>query len=134
MTFLLDTNVVSGARRAERAPRLAAWLAGQAETDLYLSVITLGEIERGIVLQEPRNPAFAADLRDWLGRTVSLFADRILDFTAEDARRWGALSATIGHPGADLMIAAQALTRDATIVTGNVADFAPTGARVLDPF
>lgn len=134
MTFILDTNVISAARRPDRAPKVAAWLAAQQERSLFLSVITLGEIERGIRLQEPGNPAFATDLRHWLDRTLQIFADRILDFSARDAVIWGDLSARIGHPGADLMIAAQALARDAVVVTGNVADFAPTGARVVDPF
>ncbi len=134
MSFILDTNVISAIRRPDRAPKVAAWLAERAEEDLFLSVITLGEIERGIHLQEPRNPGFARDLRGWLDRTMSLFADRLLPFTPEDARVWGALSARIGHPGADLMIAAQALVRDAQVVTGNGTDFAPTGVRIVDPF
>ncbi len=134
MSFILDTNVVSAVRRADRAPKVAAWLARQDETQLFLSVITLGEIERGIRLQEKRNPDFARDLRLWLERTVSIFADRLIEFTAQDALIWGELSARIGHPGADLMIAAQALDRDATIVTGNLPDFEPTGARLIDPF
>jgi predicted nucleic acid-binding protein len=65
---------------------------------------------------------------------VTLFADRILAFTAQDARLWGELSARLGHPGADLMIAAQALARNAQVVTRNVADFEPSGARILNPF
>lgn len=134
MIHILDTNVISALRRPDRAPKVAQWLAEQPETDLFLSVVTLGEIERGIRLQEPVNPAFAADLRRWLDRTVTLFADRLLDFTPQDALVWGRLSADIGHPGADLMIAAQALVRDAVVVTGNGPDFAPTGARIVDPF
>lgn len=134
MIHILDTNVLSAARRADRVPKVAAWLGMQAEADLFLSVITLGEVERGIRLQETRNPEFAADLRHWLDRTVTIFADRLLDFTAQDALAWGDLSARLGHPGAELMIAAQALTRDAAVVTGNVADFAPTGVRLIDPF
>lgn len=134
MTYLLDTNVISAIRRADRAPKVAAWLEEQVESALFLSVITLGEIERGIRLQEPKDPSFAADLRRWLDQTVALYADRVLDFTARDALIWGTLSARIGHPGADLMIAAQALARDATVVTGNVADFAATGVRTLNPF
>ena len=132
--FLLDTNVVSAARRADRAPQVAAWLAAQPEDTLFVSVVTLGEIARGIHLQTPRNPDFAADLGRWLDRTVTLFADRILPFDAADALIWGRLSAQLGHPGADLMIAATALARDATVVTGNVRDFAPTGVRLFDPF
>lgn len=133
MIRILDTNILSLARRPERAPRLAEWLRSQDEANLYLSVITLGEIERGIAQQERRNPAFAEDLRVWLDRTFAIFSDRILPFTAEDARVWGALSARIGHPGADLMIAAQGLTRDAEVVTANTADFEPTGVRLYDP-
>lgn len=133
MIQILDTNVISQARRADRAPQIAAWLAAQDEASLYLSVITLGEIERGIVLQERRNPGFAADLRVWLERTVRVFSDRLIEVSAEDALRWGQLSARIGHAGADLMIAAQALTRDAVVVTRNLADFEPAGVRLVDP-
>ena len=132
--YILDTNVISAARRPDRNAKLAAWLHAQNEADLYLSVITLGEIARGVRLQEKRNPAFAQDLTAWLSRTETVFQDRILPFTPQDARIWGELSADIGHPGADLMIAASALARRATVVTGNVADFTPTGVTVIDPF
>lgn len=132
--FILDTNVLSAVRRPERAPQVAAWLRGKAEQDLFLSVITLGEIERGIRQQEVRDPAFAQDLRVWLDRTVLVFSDRLLPFEAEDARIWGMLSARIGHHGADLMIAASALRHGAIIVTGNTSDFAPTGTVVENPF
>lgn len=134
MIYILDTNVVSAVRRAGRAPKVAAWLAERSEADLFLSTITLGEIERGIRLQETNNPDFAQDLRLWLDRTLLIFGDRLIDFTARDAVIWGQLSARLGHPGADLMIAAQALSRDATVVTGNVSDFNPTGVRTIDPF
>lgn len=134
MIWLLDTNVLSALRRPDRAPQVARWLARQDEAALFLSVITLGEIERGIAQQERVNPAFAADLRGWLDRTVQVFSDRILPFGPQEARLWGALSHRIGHAGADLMIAATALVRGAVVVTGNVDDFAPTGVRVENPF
>ena len=132
--YILDTNVISAVRRPDRAPQVAAWLRGKAEQDLFLSVITLGEVERGIRQQETRDPAFANDLRTWLDRTVLLFSDRLLAFEAEDARIWGRLSAEIGHDGADLMIAASAIRHGAVVVTGNVSDFAPTGAAIENPF
>ncbi|PWL19950.1 MAG: VapC toxin family PIN domain ribonuclease [Altererythrobacter sp. XM-24bin4] len=132
--YILDTNVVSAVRRPDRAPQVAAWLRGKAEQELFLSVITLGEIERGIHQQETRDPMFASDLRVWLDRTVLLFSDRLLAFEAEDARIWGRLSAEIGHTGADLMIAASALRHGAIVVTGNISDFAPTGAALENPF
>lgn len=132
--YILDTNVISAVRRPDRAPKVAAWLGGKVEQDLFLSVITVGEIERGIRQQELRDPDFARDLRVWLDRTVLLFSDRLLPFDAEDARIWGRLSAEIGHTGADLMIAASALRHGAIVVTGNVDDFAPTGVSFENPF
>lgn len=132
--FILDTNVISALRRPDRAPKVSAWLVGKPEQQLFLSVITLGEIERGIRQQKSRDPAFADDLRTWLDRTVLLFSDRLLPFCAEDARIWGRLSAEIGHSGADLMIAATALRHGATVVTGNTKDFEPTGVSLENPF
>lgn len=132
--YVLDTNVISAVRRPDRAPQVAAWLSGKSEQDLFLSVITVGEIARGIRQQERRDPNFARDLRAWLDRTVLLFSDRLLPFDAEDARIWGRLSAELGHAGADLMIAASALRHGATVVTGNVNDFAPTGVKIENPF
>lgn len=132
--LILDTNVISGARRPDRSAQLNAWLEAQIETDLFVSVISIGEIARGIRLQERRNPEFAKDLTTWLSRTTTQFDDRILPFSAEDAKLWGKLSADIGHNGADLMIAATALAHQATVVTGNVSDFAPTGVELINPF
>ena len=132
--YLLDTNVLSALRRPERARKVADWLDSKPEDELYLSVITLGEIERGIVQQTGRDPGFAAALRSWIERTVSLFADRLLPFGHEEARIWGRLSAELGNSGADLLIAATALARGAVVVTGNTADFRPTGVKLEDPF
>lgn len=134
MIYLLDTNVLSALRRPDRAPQVAAWLRGKPEQDLYLSVITLGEIARGIAQQQGRNPGFAADLQHWLDRSLLIFADRLLEFGAEDARIWGRLSHQIGHSGTDLMIAATALRHGATVVTGNTADFTATGVLLENPF
>jgi predicted nucleic acid-binding protein len=133
LIYLLDTNVLSAFRRPERAPHVARWLADKPDDSLYLSVITLGEIERGIAPQTQRDPSFAQDLRGWLDRTTLLFADRILPFDADAARIWGQLSARIGNAGADLQIAATAISRDGTVVTGDRA-FLATGARVVSPF
>ena len=134
MKFLLDTDVLSASRRPERAVAVAAWLRSKPEEDLYLSVVTLGEIECGIALQARKQPEFAAELRAWIDRTVRLFADRLLPFGPEEARLWGRLSAKLGHDGADLQIAATALAQGAVVVTGNVSDFKPTGVAVENPF
>jgi toxin FitB len=132
--YLLDTNVLSALRRPDRAPQITNWLQTKPEDQLFVSVVTLGEIERGIVLQEGRNPDFARDLRGWIDRTSLLFADRLLPFGPEEARIWGRLSARIGHNGADLQIAATALAQGAIVVTGNVSDFEPTGVEIENPF
>lgn len=89
--FILDTNVISALRRPARAPQVAAWLRAQNEAALFLSSVTIGEIARGIALQERRNPDFAHDLAAWLERTVVLFGDRILPFDGDDARIGAAL-------------------------------------------
>ena len=133
--YLLDTDVLSALRRPERVPGAEDWLRSMpSEERLFLSVVSIGEIERGIALEEDRNPDFARDLRGWIGRTTRLFADRLLPFGVEEARIWGRLSARLGHGGADLQIAATALAHGAIVVTGNARHFGPTGVAVEDPF
>lgn len=131
--YLLDTNVLSALRRPDRARQVVRWLASKQEDQLFLSVITLGEIERGIAQQTPRNPAFANDLRDWLDKTLTMFSDRILPFDSDAARIWGQMSARLGHSGADLLIAATAQAQGAIVVTGD-AGFAATGVKTENPF
>jgi predicted nucleic acid-binding protein len=131
--LILDTNVIYELRRPERRPDVSSWIRRQREEDLFLSVVTVGEIERGIALKEAGDRTFAAELRLWLERTTSIFADRILPFGSAEARIWGRLSARLGHDGADLLIAATALSSGATVVTENVSDFEPTGVQVECP-
>lgn len=132
--FLVDTDILSLLRRRDRHPDVAHWLEARRTVDLHLSVITIGEIERGIIQQRQRNPTFAADLAGWLDRVLGWYGDRILAVDLPVARRWGQLSAILGHGGADLLIAATALERGLTVVTRNVSDFEPTGVPVLNPF
>lgn len=130
---LVDTDVLSALRRKERHPGIARWVSEQGAEDLYLSVLTIGEIERGIRQQQRHNPPFARTLAIWLDRVVSLYGERILSVDLATARRWGQLSATLGHEGADLLIAATALEHGLTVVTCNVRHFEPTGVEVVDP-
>lgn len=132
--YLLDTNVLSALRRPDRHPAPAAWLRDQRPSDVYLSVVTVAEIERGITRQMPQDPDFARELATWLERTLAGFADRLLGVDVSTARRWGRLSATLGHSGADLLIAATALQHGLTVVTRNTRHFHPTGAPILNPF
>lgn len=131
--FLVDTDVVSALRRRERNPASTRWLEAQQSSDLYLSVMTMGEIERGISRQRRQNPSFARDLDQWYGRILSSFADRILPVDVAIASRWGRLSASIGNESVDLLIAATALEHGLIVVTRNVRDFEPTGVGVLIP-
>ena len=129
--FLLDTVVLSELRKRQRDPAVVMWIAAQRSADLFVSVISIGEIERGIALQQTKDPRFAEALGLWLDRVIALYGDRILPFDLNVARRWGRLSAAIGNDSADLMIAATALEHGLTVVTRNVSDFAPTDARTL---
>ena len=131
--FLVDTDVLSALRRRERNPGIARWLAGQRTTDLYLSVVSIGEVERGIAGVKCRDPAFAERLEEWLDVLLRIYGDRILTVDLSIARRWGRLSEEIGHKGADLLIAATALEHGLTVVTRNTRHFAAAGVPVLDP-
>jgi predicted nucleic acid-binding protein len=132
--FLIDTVTLSELRRRRRDPAVVAWFERQRTADLFLSVISIGEIERGIARQRTTDPGFAGALAVWLDRVLALYGERVLPFDLQTARRWGALSAALGNNSADLMIAATALEHGLTVVTRNASDFEPTGVAVLDPF
>lgn len=132
--FLIDTDVLSALRRRERSPEFVRWVSARRTTDLYLSVVSIGEVERGIVRQQRRDPAFARVLAAWLDSVLVLYRERILAVDLSTARRWGRLSGALGHDGADLLIAATSLEHGLTVVTRNVRHFEPTGVPVLNPF
>jgi predicted nucleic acid-binding protein len=132
--FLIDAVTLSELRGLERDPMVVAWFERQRTSDLFLSVISIGEIERGIARQRATDPDFAGALATWLDRMLTLYGERVVPFDLPTARRWGALSAALGNDSADLMIAATALEHGLTVVTRNVTDFEPTGVAVLDPF
>jgi predicted nucleic acid-binding protein len=131
--FLVDTDVLSLLRRPERSPDISRWMAGQRTIDLYMSVVSIAEIERGITRQRRRDQAFARSLAAWLDTVLSLYGNRILPVDASTARRWGRLCGDLGHEGTDLLIAATAIEHGLTVVTCNVRHFGPTGVPVLDP-
>jgi predicted nucleic acid-binding protein len=131
--FLLDTDVLSALRGRDRNPETVRWVESQRTSDMYICVVTVGEIERGITQQQQRDPSFARELALWLDRVLAWYSDRILSVDTATARRWGRLSATLGHDSADLLIAATALEHGLTVVTRNVRHFEPTGVPVLNP-
>ncbi len=132
--YLLDTVVLSELRRRQRNAGVVEWVASRRAADIYLSVVTIGEVERGIARQQSLNPDFATALADWLDVVLALYADRILGVDIATARRWGQLSAQIGNDGADLLIAATALEHGLTVVTRNTRHFEPAGVAVHNPF
>jgi len=132
--YLLDTVVLSALRKRRRDPGLESWFRAVSAGDLFLSTITIGEIELGIEKQRPRDPVFAGELGRWLEITLRAHADRILPLDIGSARRWGRLAARIGNKGLDLAIAATALEHGLVVVTRNVAHFDPTGVESLNPW
>ena len=130
--ILLDTVVVSELRKARPNPRVIEWMRGLRESDVFLSVVTIGEIERGI--SKVRDAEFAQALTRWLEDLLRFYDDRVLPVTPDIARRWGRFSADLGHEGADLLVAATAASHRLTVATRNVRHFAPTGVAVFDPF
>ena len=132
--YLVDTDVFSELRRSRRNRNIVAWFGDVNAADLFLSVVTIGEIELGISRQQRVNPVFAQQLADWLELTLRAYGERILPLTVGIARRWGRLGAQLGNKQLDLAIAATALEHGLTVVTRNVSDFEPTGVPILNPF
>ena len=125
--------VLSALRQRQRNANLVAWLQAVPESELFLSVITLGEVERGIAAVAPRDPTFAGRLVVWLDEVLRRFAPRILPVEIAIARRWGRLAAAHGHGGADLLIAATALEHGLAVATSNSRHFLNTGVALVDP-
>lgn len=136
--YLLDTNVVSELRKirlGKADPQVAAWADSVDASDLYLSVITVQELEIGIILVERRDPSQGTVLRRWLDHQVlPAFADRILSVDTTVVVRSARLHVPDPRPVRDGLIAATALVHGMTVVTRNTADFESTGAMILNPW
>jgi len=134
--FLLDTNVLSELRRPERAAAtVIAWASAVDPAELYISVISVLELESGALLVGRRDPGQETVLRRWIdGTVIPTFGDRILPVDISVARRCAALHVPDKRPAADALIAATALVHRLTIVTRNIGDFAPMGVPLVDPW
>lgn len=136
--FVLDTHVVSELRKAGAGKadlNVAAWATSVPATGLFLSVITVLELEVGALLVERRDPAQGAILRAWLDRHVMpAFSGRVLSIDTAVARRCASLHVPNPRADRDALIAATALEHGMTVVTRNVSDFAPTGVSTLNPW
>jgi toxin FitB len=135
LSYLLDTNVISELRKGERADRnVSSWFAGLAEEEIYLSVLTLGEIRRGVESVRRRDSDSAAALDSWLARLSEAHRDRVLLVDRAIAEEWGRMSAPDPLPVVDGLLAATAKVVGLTLATRNVADVERTGVELLDPF
>ncbi|MGB4068362.1 MAG: type II toxin-antitoxin system VapC family toxin [Nitrospira sp.] len=135
MRYLIDTNIIAEVRKGTRCdPRVARWWAGIADADLFVSVLVLGEIRKGIELARARDPAKAAALERWLNTVRHMFGRRILPIDQAVADAWGRLNASQPRPTIDSLLAATAQVYDLTLVTRNLTDMPKTGIAMLNPF
>jgi toxin FitB len=134
--FVLDTNVVSELRRPGRAnPRVAHWAGNILLDQLYLSVLTVVEIELGVLRMERKDKRQGAELREWMeGQVLPDFSGRILPLETTIARRCAGLHVPDPMPERDAMIAATALVHGMTLVTRNVSDFQRTKVKLFNPW
>jgi predicted nucleic acid-binding protein len=134
--YLVDTNVISEARKARNAnPGVMVFFNATRPDDLYVSVQTIGEIRRAVEnLRRRGDIAQATRLESWLALLANEYADRILSFDADCAHVWGRLMSPHCTNPIDKQIAAIALIHDLQVITRNVSDFATTGVSVFNPF
>jgi toxin FitB len=135
LSYLLDTNVISELRKGERAnSKVAAWFADVADEEIFLSVLTIGEIRRGVESVRRRDPDAAAVLDRWLARLSEAHGDRIVQIDHAIAEEWGRMNVLDPLPVVDGLLAATARVLGLTLVTRNTADVEGAGVDLLDPF
>ncbi len=134
--YLLDTNILSELRKgASRAtPQVWQWWLGMENEELFLSVLTIGEIRKGIDRLAIRDAARTLILERWLDELKSSYQERLIEVDASIAEHWGRLQAVRPLPEVDALLAATALKHDLTLVTRNTADFRGLDLRLLNPF
>ncbi len=133
--ILLDTNVVSELRKGDRADtNVRAWLSSTDSDALFLSVLVVGELRRGIELVRRRDSASATALDRWLTSVVRDYDDRILEVTADVAEAWAHMNVPDPLPVIDSLLAATAHVHGLTVATRNTKDIARTGVPVINPF
>ena len=134
--YILDTNVISELRKAKKThPNVKKWAEAFPSASLYISVISVLELEIGILLLQRRDKEQGAILREWMDRYVlPTFSDRILAIDTAVAQRCATLHVPNPHSDRDALIAATALVHGLTVATRNVADFERTGVGVVNPW
>lgn len=135
MTYLIDTNVISEIRKGDRCnPAVAAWYAAIEDSDVYLSVLVLGEIRKGIERARLKDEPRARALDAWLLMVQRSFADRVLPVDRAVADEWGRMSAKRTAPSIDALLAATAKVHGMILATRNSADVVGLGADIFNPF
>jgi predicted nucleic acid-binding protein len=135
VSFLVDTNVLSEIRKGDRCNEsVAAWWSTVAENEIFISVLSIGEIRKGIEKVRRRDDRYGAALDAWLSWLVSRYRSRILTIALDVAEEWGRLSVPDPLPVIDGLLAATAKLRGLTLVTRNVADIARTGVDFFNPW
>lgn len=136
--YLIDTNVLSEIRKKNNANVGVIEFfksALEQEKSLYISVITIGELRRGVNMIRHRGDEQQANsLNQWLEFILDEYSENILDFSATEAQVWGQLSVPNHENALDKQIAATALTYDLSVVTRNIDDFIGTGVKLINPF
>jgi len=135
MSYLIDTNIISEIRKGRRCDvNVARWYEAIEDASLYLSVMVIGEIRKGIEKLRPKNATQANMIEDWLEEVAKAFGDRILPIDGTVANEWGRLTAIRPLPVIDGLLAATAKVHGMTLVTRNIADIADLGVHVINPF
>lgn len=135
MSFLIDTNVVSEFRKGDRADGgVRRWIAAAPDEELFLSVLVIGELRKGVELVRRRDDKGAGVLDHWLRQVSTEYADRILPVTVDVAEAWGRLNVPDPLPVVDSLLAATARVHGLTMVTRNTAHIGRTGVPVVNPF
>jgi predicted nucleic acid-binding protein len=133
--YLVDTNVISEVRKGQRCNEsVAAWWSAVAPEAIFLSVLTIGEIRKGVENVRRRDPRSASTLEDWLLRIISHYRDQILAIELDIVEEWGWMSVPDPLPVIDGLLAATAKVRGLTLVTRNTSDIARTGVSTLNPW
>jgi toxin FitB len=135
VSFLVDTNVLSELRKGERgSPVVRRWVAAADDDALFLSVLVVGEIRKGVERLRNRDTAAAEVLETWLSQVTDAYADRLLPVTTQIAERWGRMNVPDPLPVVDSLLAATAHVHGLTIATRNVSDYVRTGVPTFNPF
>lgn len=134
LQYLLDTNVLSETRRKDAEQGVISFLSGVESSALYLSVLSLGELRKGVALKKKSDPDMAKKIAAWVDGLELSFADRILGINAATARMWGELSAQRSRPVIDTLLAATAMVHELTFVTRNTGDVQDIKLKLLNPW